>query len=244
MTKSIPVLSPDATPEDVAAAMDVGGRTIYSAKEIREKRQTDPAFDNFMTASEGVEQELESTVEEEWENQGRTYVDAYDAYREEHIENDTFSEYDFLRDQGYRYMSNISENFNITWPVWTYPEVETDIGEVASLFKKAIGRSVNYASEYHRGRRDPNTYVVEPDSSLEPNEDTDAGLEFVSPPLPINELLSDLNKVIDWAQQNSCYTNDSTGLHMNISVPNYDITNLDYIKLADRKSTRLNSSHT
>ena len=218
--------------EDVAAAMDVGGRTIYSAKEIREKRQTDPAFDNFMTASEGVEQELESTVEEEWENQGRTYVDAYDAYREEHIENDTFSEYDFLRDQGYRYMSNISENFNITWPVWTYPEVETDIGEVASLFKKAIGRSVNYASEYHRGRRDPNTYVVEPDSSLEPNEDTDAGLEFVSPPLPINELLSDLNKVIDWAQQNSCYTNDSTGLHMNISVPNYDIANLDYIKLA------------
>jgi hypothetical protein len=60
----------------------------------------------------------------------------------------------------------------------------------------------------------------------------DAGLEFVSPPLPIDEMMSDLNKVKKWADKNGCYTNDSTGLHINISVPNYSLDRLDYVKLA------------
>jgi hypothetical protein len=57
-------------------------------------------------------------------------------------------------------------------------------------------------------------------------------LEFVSPPLPIDEILSDLNKVKQWAKVYGCYTNDSTGLHINISVPNYSRENLDFVKLA------------
>jgi hypothetical protein len=42
---------------------------------------------------------------------------------------------------------------------------------------------------------------VEPDSSLDPDDSDDQGLEFVSPPLPIEELLSDLNKVKAWADR-------------------------------------------
>ena len=73
---------------------------------------------------------------------------------------------------------------------------------------------------------------TEPDGSLEGDDSDDAGLEFVSPPMPIDELIADLNKVKKWADRENCYTNDSTGLHINISVPNYSLEKLDYIKLA------------
>ena len=74
--------------------------------------------------------------------------------------------------------------------------------------------------------------MVEPDGSLDPDSDDDQGLEFVSPPLPIDDMLSDLNKVVAWAKQKGCYTNDSTGLHINISVPGFSQEKLDFVKLA------------
>jgi hypothetical protein len=69
---------------------------------------------------------------------------------------------------------------------------------------------------------------------LDPDDSDDAGLEFVSPPLPIEELLNDLNKVKAWADRTGCYTNDSTGLHINVSVPGWTggTDQLDYVKLA------------
>jgi hypothetical protein len=70
---------------------------------------------------------------------------------------------------------------------------------------------------------------VEPDSSIE-GDDGESGLEFVSPPLPIPEMIEDIGKVAKWASQIGAYTNSSTGLHMNVSVPN--IEDLDYVKLA------------
>jgi hypothetical protein len=41
-----------------------------------------------------------------------------------------------------------------------------------------------------------------------------------------------LRKTVEWAKNRGCETNKSTGLHMNISVPNYNLENLDYVKLA------------
>ena len=57
-------------------------------------------------------------------------------------------------------------------------------------------------------------------------------LEFVSPYMPIDKMLAVLNKVTDWAKKNKCTTNSSTGLHINISVPNYSQNRLDFVKLA------------
>jgi hypothetical protein len=59
-----------------------------------------------------------------------------------------------------------------------------------------------------------------------------AGLEFISPPLPLAEMVSDLQKVVKWAQRMGCETNESTGLHMNVSIPNYSLDKLDYVKMA------------
>ena len=106
------------------------------------------------------------------------------------------------------------------------------IDDVADEFSRMIGKPINASQRYHGARREEGHYVVEPDGSLEPDDYDDAGLEFVSPPMPIDEMLSDFNKVVAWAKDKGCYTNDSTGLHINVSVPGFSLDKLDYVKLA------------
>ena len=168
------------------------------------------------------------------------YDNAQESAREEFYENDDAFE-EWLSDAELAYMSDIERRYSgdITWP--HYRSVSSGEGasvqETAESFSQAVGRPARASDSYHEyGQERPgpgkNFYVVEPDGSLSPDDSDDAGLEFVSPPLPIDEIMSDLNKVKKWADLNGCYTNDSTGLHINISVPNYDLDRLDYVKLA------------
>jgi hypothetical protein len=158
--------------------------------------------------------------------------DAQEDASEEYYDED--HEDDWLRSQGLNYMSNIPEQYDmISWPYWSNGGDQGDsIAFVADEFREAIGRKVNWSANYHGGKRESDAYVVEPDGSLEPDSSGDSGLEFVSPPLPIDDMISDLNKVKAWAKQKGCYTNDSTGLHINVSVPGFDNDKLDYVKLA------------
>jgi len=164
--------------------------------------------------------------------------DAFDEYREENQE--SYDESDWLDDEDLDRMSSIENAYSMNWPHWTtVGQGETSIEDVADSFSEAIGRPVQASSSYHSSRverpsvKNPH-YIVEPDSSIDVDDNDDRGLEFVSPPLPIEELLSDLNKVKAWADRTGCYTNDSTGLHINVSVPGWsgDSNQLDYVKLA------------
>jgi hypothetical protein len=160
---------------------------------------------------------------------------AMEQMREEHQGEDQWE--DFLRDEDIGSMADFGSQYNVEWPYYTYPESNggggtISIDDVAADFRDAIGRPVNASSNYHGGTREAGKYVVEPDGSLEPDDTDDGGLEFVSPPLPLDEMLSDLEKVAKWASRIGAYTNSSTGLHMNVSVPNFDQDQLDYVKLA------------
>ena len=181
--------------------------------------------------SNRAEEIIDEKVEEECNDQGRSYENA----REDFLENSDYpDEDDWLRHEGYTYMSDIPSNFEVSWPYYTSSGTgENDIETVAGQFEEAIGRNVNYSSSYHGGERDDSSYVVEPDGSLtDTRESSDAGLEFISPPLPLSEMLSDLAKVKAWADETGCYTNKSTGLHINVSVPGITEESLDYVKLA------------
>jgi pyrimidine deaminase RibD-like protein len=175
----------------------------------------------------------EQFVLEAFEDRGRIHDDAFETFAQE--QNEEYDERSFLDDK-YQTMSDIQSNFDIAWPY--YYDIndgqsgDMDGQQVADEFSSYMGKPVNYSDRYHGGRREPGTYVVEPDGSLEGDNPGDGGLEFVSPPMPIDEMISDLNKVKEWAGRTGCYTNDSTGLHINISVPNYSIDKLDYVKLA------------
>jgi len=137
---------------------------------------------------------------------------AFDEYREENQE--SYDESDWLDDEDLDRMSSIENAYSMSWPHWTtVGGGEGSIEQVADSFSEAIGRPVQASSSYHSGSvQRPSTkslhYIVEPDGSLDPDNSDDQGLEFVSPPLPIEELLSDLNKVKVWADRTGCYTND------------------------------------
>jgi hypothetical protein len=188
-------------------------------------------FTQLLTAR--LDELQEQFVLESFEAGGRIYNDAFETFAEE--QNEEYDERSFLDDR-YTYMSDIQSNFDISWPY--YIDIndgqggDMDIDQVADEFSSYMGKPVNASRQYHGGRREAGTYVVEPDGSLEGDNPGDGGLEFVSPPMPIDEMISDLNKVKSWADKTGCYTNDSTGLHINISVPDYSIDKLDYVKLA------------
>ena len=168
------------------------------------------------------------------------YEDAQENARDEFFDEDLFEEW--LSEAELAYMSDIERRYSgdITWPHWNYSSSSGEgasVQETAESFSAAVGRPARASDSYHAyGQERPapgkNFYVVEPDGSLDPDDPDDAGLEFVSPPLPIDEIMSDLNKVKKWADLNGCYTNKSTGLHINISVPNYSQDKLDFVKLA------------
>lgn len=179
------------------------------------------------------DEDFEDRVNDVISNGGDEYDTAMEEVRDDFAQQDMFDE--FLSEEGINNYTDFASQYNLTWPYITYPEPSggsVSVEDVAGEFEQAIGRRVNYSSNYHGGRREPDKYVVEPDGSLEPDDPNDGGLEFVSPPLPLPEMLSDLDKVVKWASSIGAYTNDSTGLHMNVSVPDFDLDQLDYVKLA------------
>ena len=186
--------------------------------------------ENWLGANRLAQEKLDDLVEEAIDEENDICDQAFEDFRDNFTgENDS----DFLRDK-YPYMSDILNSFNIEWPYITYPESSGEsMDSVAVDFEQSIGRPVSTSSRYHGATRDEVSYIVEPDGSLdEPNSHNDSGLEFVSPPLPLNQMLSDLKKVRDWAGMRGCYTNSSTGLHINVSLEGMTAENVDFVKLA------------
>tara|TARA_B110000503_G_scaffold51124_1_gene82638 strand:- start:2681 stop:6178 length:3498 start_codon:yes stop_codon:yes gene_type:complete len=163
-------------------------------------------------------------------------TDDYDSAREEYMDEQRgdLDEQEWL-DEAYPSMSDILTSHDLNWPHYSYNERggDTTIEEVADSFKSEIGKPVTASSNYHSAERNDTDYIVEPDGSLDqPDNSSDGGLEFISPPMPVAEMFSDMDKIVNWANNYGCYTNKSTGLHMNISVPGMSTAKLDFVKLA------------
>jgi hypothetical protein len=206
--------------------------------------------EEFIASNEGQERAIEIATsnvsrddfetDEEYETAVREYLtDNKDDIRDKLIDEfreDLDSKFEeWLDDNGIGMMSDFANEHSLEWPYWTQPDDYygsggLSINAVADDFSQAIGRPVNASTSYHGAYRQPGHYVVEPDSSLHGDEPGDGGLEFVSPPLTLAEMLEDIDRVAAWAGRAGAYTNDSTGLHMNVSVP--EQKNLDFVKLA------------
>ena len=177
----------------------------------------------------------EKYTQEQWDDQGDLYDSAQDAFREEKQDEGDFNEGEFLRDINIRNMSDVNRAISgyISWPFYTqsYGGDGEGVESIGDEFSDAIGKKVYTSTSYHGARRAPDAYSLEPDSSIDASSG-EAGLEFISPPMPVDEMLEDLQAVKKWADQRGAYTNRSTGLHINVSVPDYSRDDLDYVKLA------------
>ena len=97
------------------------------------------------------------------------------------------------------------------------------------MIASTMGAKVTVFDEYHERKKNTTNWYIEPDGSLSMQEEAhDVGLEIVSPPLPAITAIDTLKKFFALAQENKFYTNTSTGLHINVSIPQ----KLDVLKLA------------
>jgi hypothetical protein len=182
----------------------------------------------------------EKTLDDMMEDtDSRQYQRAYDDVRQEMEDDmrDSYDQSDWLSSLGISYMSDAEREWSLDWPHWTSYSSggEADVDQVADDFSDYTGFQAQGFNNYHAASRTDQQaggyFIIEPDGSIDADQG-DAGLEFISPAMPLKDGLAMIKKVKDWASAAGCYTNKSTGLHMNISVPNMTIDNLDYVKLA------------
>ena len=176
------------------------------------------------------EKEIEEIMDDP---DGREYQKAYDQAWEEYKDGAEYDQYtrNFFR-RNYEYMSNVANSTGLDWPHWTSGGSSGE-GEsresIADDIASSIGMPVKASSGYHGMKRGTGFFILEPDSSID-SEDGEAGLELVSPPLPLSQCLEYLDKVFRWANDRGCTTNSSTGFHMGISIPDQTRENVDHLK--------------
>ena len=188
-------------------------------------------YETYIQAVELADEVLDDDVEQSISNQDKYYDSALDDFRDNFSLDDDSG---FFDDVGLRWMSDVATEFDLDWPYMTGTggnDGDRDWDSIGDSLHDAIGMQVKVSSGYHNATRKPDLWIVEPDSSLEPDDREDYGLEIVSPPMPLLQALEKLDQVVEWANgPGNAYTNESTGLHMGVSVP-YKGGNVDYLKM-------------
>ena len=155
------------------------------------------------------------------------------------VEERHLDENSWLIETGIDYMSEAAFRWGFDWPYKLDPnsivrKVSITIDDVSKSFQKALGLTkVHTSRSYHGATREDGVWSIETDSSINGNYgDNGNGLEFISPAQPIAKTLEQMKQLVKWAKSEEYYTNETTGLHINISVPNFSDEKLDFIKLA------------
>ena len=191
---------------------------------VRDKLEGDENFESLSDA------EKSDRIEEEVDEQGNIWEEVREEVQEEIHGSVTWNQ--FWERENIEAMSDLLNKYDLVWPY-----VDGGMGgslpvdSWAEQIAQLTGKGVNVSATYHGSDKEEGKYTIEPDSSLTADEEPDSGYELVSPVMPLDEALDQLGKIFDYIeeQDGDIYTNDSTGLHMNISVPQGN--DIDYTKL-------------
>jgi hypothetical protein len=224
----------DLTDDQLNAIIQAGERApkFNSSKEQILYAEANPLYEKYLNAQEEAEDLLNELIADEVRTQGANWDAALDDFRDNYqIDDDS----GFFDDAGLRWMSDVSNSYDLDWPYMTGGggnDGGRDWDEIGDSLNTAIDMPVKVSSNYHSTTRKEGLWIVEPDTSLEPDDREDFGLEIVSPPMPLEQALEKLQQVTDWANSDAgnAYTNSSTGLHMGVSVP-FKGGDVDYLKL-------------
>ena len=206
-------------------------------RQARSKEANDFAadYEAYQEAVQDANDTFDSRVEQEINDQGGIYDQVLDDYRSNYQPADDRG---FWTDNGWRWMSDIANEFDLTWPYWTEggdsADGEFDYGNaqmLADSLSRALGVPAKAAGGYHGTRRDDKTWIFEPDGSLDPDDPENMPVEIVSPPMLLNDCLKAMENFFSWAEDNGAYANNSTGFHMGVSLP-YAGGKVDFVKLA------------
>lgn len=205
-------------------------------------REQEDFIRDYLVNEEDLEgEELDERVAAAIEEQNRDYDNAREAFDEDWMNTHELDDGDWLRSQGIRYMSDAERAYDdLSWPHYqdrNYGSSEGGFNEdnaqrLADDLTDTLDVETTVSGGYHSARRDAKTWIFEPDSSLDANDNEDMPVEIVSPPMPLGQALEILPKFFEWAKANGAYANKSTGFHMSVSMPDHGENVLDYTKLA------------
>lgn len=220
--------------QQVRVVMNAGEAAdeITSSKQLKLFADDNDAYAHYAEARDYANSILEAKVREALEDQDSNYSSAKEEWEEE--KRDEFDQESWLDGT---YMSTIENDYGVSWPHYTYPENESgneyDADNARDLARN-LSNSLNVravaSSGYHSTKRQEGLWIIEPDGSLEADEG-DMPAEFISPPMPLQECLTKMREFFEWAKGEGAYTNESTGLHVGVSLPGIG-GNIDYVKLA------------
>ena len=203
------------------------------------KPDLDPESREFYDLAQKTYTEMLDNMATEEASDRSTSSLYYDEFAEAEMETDDYSESEWLSDSRRHTMMEIFNEYDhwLEWPHMTTAGDSDDsiseeaLKEISQSLANVLNQTVKYSTSYHNIPRSPTYYILEPDSSLDSDEST-VGLELISPPLSLQKTFKDMDVILSWAKREGAYTDSDTGLHINVSVPGYDITKLDYVKLA------------
>jgi hypothetical protein len=197
-------------------------------------KQANPDYATYLEAEEGAEEILQEEVESTLEKEDGFYDEVLDDFRNDFYVDDDSG---FFSDVGLRWMSDVQDQFDLMWPVMTGSGgneggfSEDNASDLAKSLSDELGVKTKVSSGYHSAKRDDVTWIFEPDSSLDADDPDNMPVEIVSPPMPLEECLRQIENFFAWAESNGAYANSSTGFHMGVSLPHRG-GDVDYVKLA------------
>jgi len=194
-----------------------------------EELDDDDKDDVNSSIADRANEAAEETMLKMWDGETGFYGDALDVFRDQKYSDRDLEEDEFFEQQ-YPFMSDITDTFGVSWPyIEGNARDEGAWEDFGDMMQNLLGKKVIVSTGYHSEDRGDH-YIIEPDSSISPDSGSDAGVEIVSPPMPLSQAQQQLLDVAAFLKRNDAYTNDSTGLHMGISLPDNE-DNLDYVKL-------------
>ncbi|HET8688437.1 MAG TPA: amidoligase family protein [Methanosarcina sp.] len=195
-------------------------------------KQSDWIDDNLSDRIEELKSQDEDLDDSDAEEQAREQLE--EEFNSDPDSHDA-SLLDYFHDENLHTYLDIYQEYN-TWFDWPYTrsansDFETEVEGYARSLHSVVNQNVIISSEYHGDAKRPDTWYFEPDVSIDPDADGYMGAELVSPPMPVPQMLTQLKRVLRWAKDNGAKTNDSTGLHVGVSLGE-NTQNVDYVKLA------------
>lgn len=181
----------------------------------------------------------------EYDEQTDIYTDAVDRVKDEwqtdNLDNafDDFCMQYRIRDMEdfLNYVNRNHPRLSLHWPYLTYSEGYGEGGDLGDYLQDVANeletklKRVNsdfyvvVSQDYHDESREENKFIIEPDGSIAPQ-----GREFISPAMQFADGLAAMQVMFEWAQGQGYRTNQSTGFHMGISLPNHETQNIDHMK--------------
>ena len=227
--------------EEMKAYMSV--RMEMTDDEIDAAMASPISSDQYKEAKEIVFNELTQRVNDAIDDQTEDYFDARQDFESNFEYDDTYSERRWLRSLGLGSMIEVANAYDIPWPHFTEVEENNSFdgryhSNIAQKLADSLTETLGVKTQVETGTRGhreklstpPDVWVFENDGSVRAENIKDMPIEIVSPPMSIEQTLAIMPKFFEWAKSHEAYTNNSTGIHMSVGMPEHRGDNLDYVK--------------